>query len=198
MNFTSLSLSEVRDGLKDVARDTEDTFGNLDARQLNWKPEASRWSVAQCFQHLLTANQLIVQAAQAALRNPPSSVWQRLPLWPRLFGQLMIRSQGPKMVGRFSAPAKAQPTTSHIEADIVRRFIDQHHGAAEWLRTIGERDAARVIMVSPFVRVVTYSVLDGCRLVVAHDRRHFEQARRVTLAEGFPAARVGVRDVLRT
>ena len=34
-------------------------------------------------------------------------------------------------------------------------------------------------MVSPFVSFITYSVLDGCRLIVTHERRHFEQARRV-------------------
>jgi len=43
-------------------------------------------------------------------------------------------------------------------------------------------------MVSPFVRFITYSVLDGCRLMAAHDRRHFEQARRVTQTAGFPRA----------
>jgi hypothetical protein len=30
-------------------------------------------------------------------------------------------------------------------------------------------------------------VLDGCRLMVAHDRRHMEQARRVMQMPGFPA-----------
>jgi hypothetical protein len=34
---------------------------------------------------------------------------------------------------------------------------------------------------------LTYSVLDGCRLIVTHERRHFEQARRVTQASGFPS-----------
>ena len=192
MNFTRLSLSEVGAALQDVARDTQATFGALDAQQLNWKPEAARWSVAQCFQHLLTANALVLQAAEAALRNPPTSVWQRLPLLPRIFGQLMIRSQGPKMVGRYTAPPMAQPATSEIDTDVIQRFVDQQHGAADWLRAVDQRDADRVIMVSPFVRVVTYSVLDGCRLLVAHDRRHFEQARRVMLIDGFPAARISV------
>jgi hypothetical protein len=41
-------------------------------------------------------------------------------------------------------------------------------------------------MVSPFVAFITYSVLDGCRLIVTHERRHFEQARRVTQEPGFP------------
>ena len=197
MNFTRLSLYEVRDALQDVARDTQATFSTLDARQLNWKPEAARWSVAQCFQHLLTANTLVLQAAEESLRNGPRSAWQRLPLLPWIFGQLMIRSQGPKVVGRYTAPPKAQPATSEIDTDVVRSFVDQQLAAADWLRTVDEREAGRAIMVSPFVRVVTYSVLDGCRLLVAHDRRHVEQARRVTLTDGFPAARMGVAGVVR-
>jgi hypothetical protein len=37
------------------------------------------------------------------------------------------------------------------------------------------------------MKVVTYSVLDGLRLLVAHDRRHFEQARRVMQSPDFAA-----------
>lgn len=188
MNYTTLSLADVRTALQDVARDAEATFGALDARQLNWKPHAARWSVAQCFQHLLTANDLIFKSANDALRNPTRTVWQRLPLLPRLWGQALIRSQGPNAGGRYTAPVKAQPTTSEIPADIVRRFVDQHRDAVAWTQTLDERDTGRAIMISPFIRVVTYSVLDGCRLVIAHDRRHFEQARRVMLTDGFPTA----------
>jgi hypothetical protein len=43
-------------------------------------------------------------------------------------------------------------------------------------------------MTSPFIRIVTYSVLDGWRLMVSHDRRHLEQARRVTESPEFPKA----------
>src|SRR5437870_13594083 len=32
-------------------------FGDLTAQQLNWKPSAEQWSVAQCFDHLVTANE---------------------------------------------------------------------------------------------------------------------------------------------
>ena len=37
-------------------------------------------------------------------------------------------------------------------------------------------------MTSPFVHFITCRVLDGWRLMVAHNRRHFEQARRVMLS----------------
>src|SRR4051812_42667836 len=56
MDYTTLSLAEVKAGLDDLAREAEATFGGLNARQLNWKADSGRWSVAQCFEHLLTSN----------------------------------------------------------------------------------------------------------------------------------------------
>ncbi len=186
-DYAVLSLADVRTGLDEIAREAQATFGGFDGRQLNWRPDESQWSVAQCFEHLLTANRLMFRAAEDALNDArPRTFWQRLPVLPRILGRMLIRSQAPNAVRKFTAPSKAQPATSDIAADIIPRFVEQHRDAVAWVRALDERDAARAIMTSPFIRVVTYSVLDGWRLVVAHDRRHFEQALRVTLSPGFP------------
>jgi hypothetical protein len=188
VDYASLSVSEIRQGLAGVAEDAQATFGGLDRRQLNWRPDASRWSVAQCFEHLLTTNELMFRAAEQALGDAAArSIWQRLPILPAVLGRMMVRSQSPGATRRFTAPAKAHPANSEIEADIVRRFISQQRDAVVRLQALDDDRASRVIMTSPFVRVVTYSVLDGWRLVLAHDRRHFEQAGRVARAPGFPA-----------
>lgn len=191
MNYTTLSLADVRTALHDIARDTQATFGRLDARQLNWKPGEARWSVAQCFEHLLAANRLMFLASDDALKGARRTVWQRLPVLPGLFGRMLIRSQTPESQRKFRASPNALPATSDIPADILARFVDQHREAVARVDALDERQAARTIMTSPFVSVITYSVLDGWRLVVAHDRRHFEQARRVTQSPGFPHASNG-------
>jgi hypothetical protein len=67
MDYAALSLADVRAGLDEVARQTQSTFGGLNAGQLNWRPDATRWSVAQCFEHLLLANRLMFEAADGAL-----------------------------------------------------------------------------------------------------------------------------------
>ena len=187
MDYTTLSLAEVGTGLDDLAQETQVAFGGFDARQLNWRPDPARWSVAQCFEHLLTANRLMLQAAESALNNAgPRTLWQRLPLLPGVLGRTLIRSQAPTATRKFTAPSKAQPATSDIAADIILRFIEQDREAVARVQALDERDAARAIMTSPFISFVTYSVLDGWRLLLAHDRRHFEQARRITLSPGFP------------
>jgi hypothetical protein len=188
MDYTRLSLQEVRSAIDDIARDAETCFGALTPTQLNWRPDASRWSVAQCFEHLLTSNRLAKQAADDALRNRTHTIWQRVPIVPRLIGPALIRSQTPDTTRKFKAPAKVRPATSDVPGDVIQRFVEQHREVGAWTTSFGETDAAHAIMVSPFLRVVSYSVLDACRLLVAHDRRHFEQARRVTSSPGFPSA----------
>jgi len=187
VDYTTLSLTEVGIALDDTAIETDATFGGLDRAQLNWRPDATRWSVAQCFEHLLTANRLMLLAAADALIGArPRTVWQRMPVLPRVLGRLLIRSQAPGGTRKYTAPPQAQPARSELPADIVQRFGEQHREAAAWVRTLDERAAAVAIMTSPFIRVVTYSVLDGLRLIAAHDRRHVEQARRVMLSAEFP------------
>jgi hypothetical protein len=185
-DFRELSLAEVLAEIRAVAEGAKNVFADLDEAQLNWKPDPNRWSVGQCFEHLVTSNRLMVDAAKSAIANPPSSIWQKWRWWSKVWGREMIRTQGPVVGRKFTTPAKSTPP-SHAPADIVARFITQHHELDVWIRGL---DEARVgaIMASPFVGIITYSVMDGLRLLVAHDWRHLEQARRVLAAlPGEPA-----------
>jgi hypothetical protein len=188
IDYTTLSLADVRTALDDVVRDAQATFGGLDARQLNWKPDATRWSIAQCFEHLLKANRLMVRASEEALKAGRSrSIWECLPVLPGVFGRMLIRSQTPGSTRKFTAPAPARPASSDIAGDVIGHFVAQHRDIVASLQSLDERVASQTIMTSPFIRVIAYSVLDGCRLMTVHDRRHVEQARRVMLEPEFPA-----------
>jgi hypothetical protein len=187
MDYATLSLAGVRAGLEDVAREAQAVFSGFTVGQLNWKPDAGQWSVAQCFDHLLTVNRLLFKASDDALNEAvPRTIWQRVPVLPRVLGPRLVRSQAPETARKFKAAAKAQPSASAIGADVVQRFVEQHRDALAQLQALDDSNAARAMMTSPIVPIVAYSVLDGWRLLVAHDWRHVEQARRVTQQPGFP------------
>jgi hypothetical protein len=189
MDYTTLSVADIRRELDEIGREALETFGALTPAQLNWQPDAKRWSVAQCFDHLLTGNRLMFRAADEALdQSRAKTLWQRLPVMPGFIGRVMVRSLGPEAARKLKAPTVARPSASRISADVVQRFAEQQREAAARVALLDQRLATQTIMSSPFVRIVTYSVLDGWRLIVAHDRRHFEQARRVTQSAGFPKA----------
>jgi hypothetical protein len=99
---------------------------------------------------------------------------------------MLIRTQSPDAARKFKAPGSARPAASAVDAAVVRRLVDQQRDLARRLDASAGRDLAGTIMVSPFLSIVTYSVLDGWRLIVAHERRHLQQARRVMATAGFP------------
>ena len=183
--YTTLSQAQLADEFSTIARDTVAAFGRFGPTQLNWQPHTASWSIAQCFDHLLRANHEMEQAIGRALdRAGTPTIWQRLPLWPRLLGWMLITSQAPGG-RRKPAPASARPASSDIAPDTIDRFIAWQHMGIAGVRMLGAADARR-IMTSPFVARISYSVLDGYRLIAAHQRRHFEQAARVTAHPEFP------------
>ena len=56
MNYQQAELPHLIDATNSIASETRNTFGQLTPAQLNWKPSAERWSVGQCFEHLLNSN----------------------------------------------------------------------------------------------------------------------------------------------
>jgi hypothetical protein len=185
--FTKLSWSEMLVETEAIAADAQRAFGHLNAQQLNWKPGADSWSVAQCLEHLLTANHAMFPAIDEALAGTKRATFvERLPVLPGLFGKLMIKIVSPGFKQKLKAPPTARPAASAIDAQIVNRFVTQQREIAERIKGLERLDAARIVMTSPFVSLITYSLLDACRLIVAHERRHLAQAQRVRETPGFP------------
>ena len=186
--FHRESLPVLIDVAKKVPAQVHAEFGALGTDQLNWKPAADKWSVGQCFDHLLTANSEYFPIFDRVLQGQKTTntIWERLPGLPRFLGQMLIRSLSPDTARKQTAPKIFAPTTSAVDAGIIPRFIDQQERVIGYLNTITAVDADTIIITSPVARVITYSLLDACRVIVAHEQRHILQARRVTQLPEFP------------
>ena len=79
----------------------------------------------------------------------------------------------------------AQHVKNHAEK-LRSQFVGHQGELAGLVRANEGTDFKGTIITSAISPFVTYSMLDACRIAVAHERRHFAQARRVTEAEGFP------------
>ena len=177
--------------LQAVADDTMKVFGNLSPAQLNWKPSAGQWSVGQCFDHLIKTNEcLLPDMARIAAGSFKSSWWARVSPLSGLFGRFILKALDPVQGRKTKAPRVFEPAQSDVEPDVVVRFLRNQSEVAGHMRATESAgaDLRRTIVTSPVSPVATYSLLDAYRIVVAHERKHFEQARRVTQTAGFPGA----------
>ena len=181
-------LASVVKELETIAVDAERVFGKLSADQLNWKPSAERWSVGQCFDHLITTNRSYLPAIDSVIAGQKqSSVWQKLPVLPGLWGKLLIKALDPASTRKVKAPKKFAPAQSDISGSIIHDFVDQQVTIAEKIQATANLHPERIVITSPAAAVVTYSLMDAYRIIAVHERRHLQQAQRVTEESGFPA-----------
>ena len=173
--------------LEAIGRDAREVFGRLSAAQLNWKPSAEQWSVGQCFEHLIKTNESFFPTLEAITKGERKGrLWERVSPLSGLFGKVVLR--GLTSPRKFNAPKGIRPSASGVGGDIVARFAEHQGELSRRVGAAGGADLRRTVVTSPISGFVTYRLGDAFRIVVAHERRHFEQARRVTQAAGFPAS----------
>ena len=181
-------VNQLQQELRTISEDARNEFGRLNREQLNWKPSAERWSVAQCFDHLINSNAGYIPIFDAVATGTLKQTFiRKIPGAPKIWGQLLIKSLDPKTTRKLKAPKKFQPASSDLSASIIADFAQIQSRVLESMERMKNLDIDRTIISSPATSLVTYSVLDACRIVVVHEQRHFQQAQRVMADSNFPA-----------
>ena len=181
----------IDDFIKDLAleaKGAQATFGSLSTAQLNWKPAAKSWSVAQCFDHLITTHSLYFPEFERwAKGDVTMSFWEKTSPFSGFFGRFLIKGLDPKNLKPMKTTAKAFPSESEIGGDIIERFSEHQQQMIDAINKLPTNiDPAKTIITSPLLGIVTYSLDDCFTVLVVHCQRHFNQAKRVTESEGFP------------
>ncbi len=181
-------ISAICSNLQQVGEDARRDFGSLSAEKLNWKPAEKSWSIAQCFDHLITTHSLYFpEFERLANGDKKSSFWESVSPFSGFFGRFLIRSLDPQNLKKMKTTGKAQPSASEIGDDIIERFCTHQERLIEHLQKLpNDLDPERTIITSPLLGIVTYSLADTFKILVVHCQRHFNQAQRVTEMEGFP------------
>lgn len=181
-------ISAICSDLKKTADDAKLAFGPLAIEQLNWKPAEKSWSIAQCFDHLMTTHSLYFPLFERlADGQTTTSFWESYSPLSGFFGRFLIKGLSPENEKKMKTTAKAYPSSSKIDGDIIERFSEHQDQMIEHLQKIpADIDAAKTIITSPLLSVITYSLDDCYTILNVHCQRHFGQAQRVMETEGFP------------
>ena len=179
-------MSEVISELQKISDDTQKTFGEFSAQQINWKPSAEGWSVGQCFEHLIKTNELFfVELDKIAKGERKNSFLENYSPLSGFFGNLLISSLK-KDQRKFKAPTKNIVPPSEIDAKIIENFAAHQTELIDKIKQCETADWQKIKITSPFMKLMTYKLSDGFQVVIEHEKRHFRQAERVLKAENFP------------
>jgi hypothetical protein len=181
-------IASVCSDLKASAEDVKSAFGGLSFEQLNWKPAEKSWSVAQCLDHIIVTHSLYFPLFEKlAAGDTKPSVWERISPLSGFFGRYLIKSLDPANMKPMKTTSRALPSSSDIDVGIIDRYSEHQQQMIAALEKLPSDIDTSMIITSPLMGLVTYSLADTFVFVPMHCKRHFLQAKRVTEAGGFPA-----------
>src|ERR1044071_9807720 len=105
--------------IEKVAKDATATFGHLGRDQLNWKQSSKIWSIAQCFDHLITINSLYFPIFEKMRSDGvANSFWEKYSPLSGIFGRYLIKVLSPEYPKKIKTTKKAFPSASDLGGDI--------------------------------------------------------------------------------
>jgi hypothetical protein len=152
----------------------------LTVAQLNFKSDTSRWSIAQCVEHIALAEAALTMAYQHGLQTPadPSKRDSIKYSDQQIIGFLTDRSK------KFQAPEMLKPvgTFGSFQASLDS-FVARRNRNIEFIK-ITQADMRDHFVTFPGIGIVDdYQVI---LFMVAHSKRHTLQLEEVKANPGFP------------
>jgi hypothetical protein len=163
-------------------------FGRLSHEAFNWRPEADRWSVAQCLAHLCeTGMRWADQLGPVLFSAMRKGVHHRTPHTPGPIGRRLIGMME-NVDQRKSAPKLFRPVdaSDYDPCDTLRVFDALGESWEATLRRACLLDTSTLYVGSPAAAWARLPLGTWLAALSAHEDRHLEQARRVMATQGFP------------
>ena len=158
-------------------------FGALTEKELNWKPNADTWSIAQNIDHLITINRTyfpILAALKAGTYRP--HFMTKIGFLASFFGNMLLKAVQPTTEKKIKTFPIWEPATSQISLNILDRFAkhqEQLKQEIEAAKTLVEKG---IVISSPANKYIVYKLATAFDIIVIHEQRHLEQARIVLSA----------------
>jgi hypothetical protein len=178
-------LADIMRQLDSVDAASKRVVDGLAREQLLWRPGATKWSITECFDHLVIVDGMDLpgfRSAAAEARKEGATL--KGPFRYGVLSGWFVSAMEPP-VRRFKASSSG-PYVPRAELDpsaVIQRFFAVHEELRAFIVEADGVDLARVKVRSPVGPAgLKMSLGRRLQLIAAHDRRHVWQAEQVTRA----------------
>jgi hypothetical protein len=163
----------------EISSQVQKEFSGLNLIQLNYKPGIVKWSIAQCFDHLIVTSETYVPVFKKLSSDTfKMSFIQRFNPLTGLFGKKILQAMKTDS-SRSNAPSIFHPSESDIPVDIIDRFLTSQRELGSLFVIFEKKRLENQVISSPLSKLVTLKLADAMDIIIEHEKRHLRQARRV-------------------
>lgn len=155
-------------------------FYSLSDQQINWKPSAENWSIGECVDHLVVTNKLYLdefekQFSQKQIKTDCSVTRVK----HKTLAKLIIKSVDPDNVRKVKTFKVFNPSKSNHTKEILNTYKNLQKQFINVVLQARDLNLNKYIMSSPATKFIKENFCDVLEIIRLHDRRHFNQAKRI-------------------
>ncbi|MGY6520594.1 MAG: DinB family protein [Mongoliitalea sp.] len=163
-----------------ISEEVESLFGEIPQEKLHERPNPESWSIAENLQHLITLNSsyfpIFKKLKDGSIKRPFVGKFK---FFTTLFGSMIYKSVtdgGKKKIKTFPL---WEPKIFDPQASIVNAFIAHQTQLKDQIKSLQLFIEKEAVIYSPANRLIVYTLPQALDIIVAHERRHLEQAKKI-------------------
>ena len=164
-----------------IRQDAESLTVGLTTSQLLRKPGANKWSIAECFAHLVVVDGMDVPGLHTTIEaaHKQGKTGSGPFRYGVISGWFVKSMDAPVKRFKVSAPGAYLPQQVTDPRETANAFLRIQSEVRDLVRSADGLDLARVKVRLPLGPGLKMSIGRRFQLLAAHDRRHLWQARQV-------------------
>ncbi len=173
-------MSKWTEEIDEITEGFLNSFGMLSEKDLNWKPPPEEWSIAENIDHLITLNETYFPAFKDLKSGNYSLPFiARFGFVVNFFGSFILKSVQPSNTKKTKTFPIWEPKKSTIGKDILPRFKAHQNRLKEEIQNIEEKVHENAVISSPANKNIVYKLGTAFDILIAHEKRHYAQAKKV-------------------
>ncbi len=170
-------LQQTEKGIRQVISEAKTHLQNLGHEELNWKPAAGRWSIAECLEHLNRYSNYYNRQALGKLENADQVEEHGYKAgW---IANWVHNSIHPENRKKMSTPKFLDPSNSIISDNIVTEFLQHQYQLLGVVEKAQQVDLNKIKVPVEVMKLIKLSLGDVLIFMDLHQQRHMIQAREV-------------------
>ncbi|TBW27168.1 DinB family protein [Gramella sp. KN1008] len=157
-----------------------ESFGGLSEKDLNWKPDAGTWSIAQNIDHLIQLNRSYFPIFEKLKKGK-----QDLPFIARFgfvvsfFGKMIKKSVEPERNRKMKTFSLWEPRKDSFAKSILQDFQANQEELKGYISDSDDFIHQNMVISSPANRNIVYKLETAFDIIITHEERHYNQAKEI-------------------
>ncbi len=173
----SEQIQQWHQKIDQLTKEFKERFGDMEVDELNQKPNAQTWSIAENMQHLIKVNEsydpVLNQVQEGKYKKP---FLGKFGFYVNLMGNTILKSVSPQNRKKIRTFPMWEPAKADVGSNIVGDFVKHQKALKDRISSLENLLGKGTVISSPANPNIVYTLDKAFDIMIAHEERHLYQA----------------------